>query len=150
MADQRDPGRVDIRQPAQVRHRHVEVALQRRGGGFGAGRGVRQRPRVGAVPREIQQDHDVAARRQRVAELGHQPRRTREPVRDHHAGPPRPGRVHLVERHCVDRRVPVAGRPARPGQQPPAGAGRQHDEHHRRDQPSVIEHARPYRKPWPG
>jgi hypothetical protein len=128
--DEGDPRRIDVRQTAQVTGRDVEVVLQCRGGGVGRGSGVRQRAGVGAVPGEVEQHHHVAAGRQGVAELRHQLRRTREAVRDHHCGTALPGfrRVHHVQRDPADHDVPAGRLTARPGQQPPAQAGRHHDD----------------------
>nr|WP_170154258.1 hypothetical protein [Actinoplanes italicus] len=79
--DERDPRRVHVRQRPQVGHRRVQVPLEGRGGLRGAGGLVRQRPGVGAVAGEVEQHDRVAARRQGVAERGHQPRRPGETVR---------------------------------------------------------------------
>ena len=137
--DERDPGRIDIRQLSQVPRRDLEILLQYCGGRVAGRHWIG----VGAVPGEVQQYHYVALSRQRVAEGSHQLRRTRVAVSNDHPRAtftcPQPGGVNLVERNPVDDNMSAAQVRGGTGEQPTARPGRDHSDQRdgdRRTQPS--------------
>src|SRR6185312_1635063 len=93
--------------------------------------------RVGAVPGEVEQQGYRSSAGHGVGDRAHQPPRTGEPVRDHHAGPPRVrcrrAGAYLGHRHAVDGDLPHGEAGVRADQHRRAERGGHRREHGEQD-----------------